>query len=218
MCGSVVVLGAMTPARVRPVPLEQIQRGGSSNASKSPWRVLRRTEKSIKMQRMSTLWRITMSDEEARGTAWPADNPAVTAHVNLLQSIINRLANNSSSCKTWCLTLVGALLSLAGATHVPAIVTFALVPVVVFGFLDTMYLAQEKAYRELYNRKVDAIHGGSYAREDLFDATACLNIGHFGDALVSWSIWPVYFSLIVAYVVASCLGWIALLGAVPKTS
>jgi hypothetical protein len=142
----------------------------------------------------------------------------VTAHINLLQGIINRLADNSSSCKTWCLTLVGALLSLAGATHVPAIVTFALVPVVIFGFLDTMYLAQEKAYRDLYNRKVDAIRRGSYGREDLFDANARRHIRHFRDALTSWSIWPIYLSLIVGYGVASFCGWIALLGAVPKTS
>jgi hypothetical protein len=65
---------------------------------------------------------------------FPADSPAVTAHINLLQGIINRLANNSASCKTWCITLVGALVSLAGATHVPGIVTFALAPVVIFGF------------------------------------------------------------------------------------
>src|ERR1700730_15200835 len=109
---------------------------------------------------------------------WPADNPAVTTHISLLQGIINRLANNSSSCKTWCLTLVGALVSLAGATHVPGIVTFALVPVVIFGFLDTMYLAQEKAYRDLYNCGVTKIHAGTYALEDTYEARAALESPH----------------------------------------
>src|SRR3984893_2482675 len=94
---------------------------------------------------------------------WPADNPAVTTHISLLQGIISRLANNSASCKTWCLTLVGALVSLAGATHVRGIITFALVPVVIFGFMDTMYLAQEKAYRDLYNSVVDSISSRSYS-------------------------------------------------------
>jgi hypothetical protein len=97
---------------------------------------------------------------------WPADNPAVTAHIDLLQGIITRLADNSASCKTWCITLVSALLSLAGATHVPAMVAFALVPVVIFGFMDTMYLAQERAYRELYSRLIKAVRSASYARED----------------------------------------------------
>ena len=91
-----------------------------------------------------------MPDEPAQSPFWPADNAAVTAHIGLLQDIISRMANNSASCKTWCLALVGALLGLAGAVHSPAVVAFAVVAVVVFGFVDTMYLAQEKAYRSPY--------------------------------------------------------------------
>src|SRR5689334_1539318 len=78
------------------------------------------------------------------------NDPATTAHINLLQGIINRLANTSASCKTWCLSIVAALLSLAGSTHNPNLITVALVPVMVFGFIDMMYLAHETAYRELY--------------------------------------------------------------------
>ncbi len=128
----------------------------------------------------------------------PADNPAVTTHINLLQGIINRLANNSSACKTWCLTLVGALLSLAGATHTPAIVTFALVPVVIFGFVDMMYLAQEKAYRDLYGTVVKAVREGSYSRAQAFDASAKRTLNHVGWALASWAVWPIYGGLIAA--------------------
>src|ERR1700730_1981892 len=97
----------------------------------------------------------TMPDDPKLSPLWPADNSPVVAHITLLQGIINRLANNSASCKTWCLTLVAALISLAGATRVPAIVTGALVPIVIFGFVDAMYLAQEHAYRDLYTRVVD---------------------------------------------------------------
>jgi ABC-type multidrug transport system permease subunit len=147
----------------------------------------------------------------------PADNPAVTTHINLLQGIINRLANNSSSCKTWCLTMVGALLSLAGATHTPAIVTFALVPVVIFAFVDTMYLAQEKAYRDLYGMVVKAIRDGSYSRAQAFNATAERTLYHVGWALTSWAVWPIYGGLIAAYVVAEWRGWLALLAATAKT-
>lgn len=147
---------------------------------------------------------------------WPADNPAVAAHVNLLQSIINRLANNSASCKTWCLTLVGALVSLAGATRVPGIVTFALVPVVIFGFVDTMYLSQENAYRDLYNEIVEAINGGTYSREKVYNARAQLKPKHVGKALVSWAIWPIYLGLIAAYVVAHSAQWLTALTSTTK--
>jgi hypothetical protein len=147
---------------------------------------------------------------------WPADDPAVITHITLLQGIINRLANNSSSCKTWCLALVGALLSLAGATHTPAIASFVLIPIVIFGFVDTMYLAQEKAYRDLYGRITTAVRNRSYQLDHAFDATAERSLGHVGWALASWSICPIYGGLIVAYIVASRCGWVALLGTAPK--
>jgi len=147
---------------------------------------------------------------------FPADSPAVTTHINLLQGIINRLANNSSSCKTWCLALVGALLSLAGATRTPAIAAFALVPVVIFGFVDTMYLAQEKAYRDLYDAVVAAVRDGSYGRENAFNAKARRGFAHVMWALTSWSILPIYGGLIAAWCVAQERGWLALLATPPK--
>jgi hypothetical protein len=148
---------------------------------------------------------------------FPADNPAVTTHINLLQGIINRLANNSAACKTWCLTLVAALLSLAGATHSPAIVTFALVPVAIFGFVDTMYLAQEKAYRDLYELTVSALQHRSYTIASTYNAKADLTFGNICSALTSWAIWPVYGGLIAAYLEAARHGWLELLATAAKS-
>ena len=157
-----------------------------------------------------------MPDDPRASPLWPADNPAVAAHMNLLQGIINRLANNSGSCKTWCLTLVSALVSLAGAAHVPGIVTFALVPVAIFGFIDTMYLAQEKAYRDLYTRTAKAIRDGSYSLSNVYEASAPISFRRVCSALASWSIWPVYAGLTLAYLIAHCAGWLAVLAATAK--
>src|SRR5262245_60159559 len=103
-----------------------------------------------------------MPDQPERSSLWPADNPAVIAHINLIQGIINRLANNSASCKTWSITLVAALLSLAGTARAPVTISTAVVPVIVFGFLDVMYLASEVAYRDLYSRIISAIRSDNY--------------------------------------------------------
>jgi hypothetical protein len=158
-----------------------------------------------------------MPNDPRESPLWPADSPAAIAHINLMQGIINRLANNSASCKTWCLTLVSALLSLAGATRTPGIVTFALVPVVVFGFMDTMYLAQERAYRKLYSDTVESIRSRSYALGVAYGArTAPLTFSDFCSALKSWSIFPVYLSLLLAYLIVVYTGWLAILLAVPK--
>ena len=142
---------------------------------------------------------------------FPADNPATAAHVTLIQGIITRLANNSASCKTWCLALVGALVSLAGATHVPGIITFVLVPVAIFGFLDVMYLAQEKAYRDLYKTVVNSIRDGSYNRACAYEARSQLKRKHIWGAFCSWSILPVYLGLIGTYLVARYEGWLVYL-------
>lgn len=158
-----------------------------------------------------------MPENPRESPFWPADSPAAVAHLTLLQGVINRLANNSASCKTWCLVIVSALLSLAGATHAPGIVTFALVPVVIFGCLDGMYLAQERAYRSLYTRIAQAIRDGSYGRGDAYELRAPPpGFTGFISALASWSIYPVYLGLILTYAVAASAGWLAVITAIAK--
>jgi hypothetical protein len=155
----------------------------------------------------------------AVGLLGPND-AATTAHISLLQGIIDRLANNSASCKTWCLSMVAALLSLAGAVHAPVLVTIALVPVAVFGFIDTMYLAHEAAYRDLYGRMVAKIRSGEYRLADAFEADAWTSYGNFFwfvfRAIGSWSIWPVYLGLVAAYLAASHFGALDALAKVAK--
>jgi len=135
----------------------------------------------------------------------------VVSHVTVLQGIINRLATSSASCKTWCLTLVASAISLAGATRTPAIVTAALVPIIIFGFLDTMYLAQERAYRRLYWTIVDKIRNGTYGLSDAFETEAQVQLSARFKTLGSWAIWPVYGVLLVLYFLARASGWLALL-------
>ena len=106
--------------------------------------------------------------------------------------------------------MVAALLSLAGATHVAQIVTATLVLILVFGFLDVMYLATEVAYRDLYARIVDAIRSGDYGKPLLFEAKASPDAGCVIWALGSWSELP-YYALIVSYVIAELARWPAYL-------
>jgi hypothetical protein len=129
----------------------------------------------------------------------PAESPAVTAHLSMLQAIVARLAGNSAQCKTWCVVIVSALFGLAGATKSERIAAAAIIPIVIFGFVDAAYLANERAYRDLYNRVVVRIRNRSYGLADYADLTAPPDPGHYFGALSSWSIWPVYLGLIVAY-------------------
>lgn len=136
----------------------------------------------------------------------PAESPARIAHLNMLQAIVARLAGNSAQCKTWCVAIVSALFGLAGATKSGRIAVAAIIPILVFGFVDAAYLANEKAYRDLYNRIVARIRGNSYGLADFGDLTAPVDVGHYIWAFSSWSVLPVYLGLIIAYVVVLSSG------------
>src|SRR5437867_5931753 len=114
---------------------------------------------------------------------FPADNPAVIAHLNYLQAIITRLAGHSAQCKTWCLAIVSALFGFAGALKNDRIVACAIIPIVIFCLVDAAYLAREKRYRELYNSIVKNVRAGTHARANWFDLTPPGGGGHYFKAL-----------------------------------
>lgn len=149
---------------------------------------------------------------------WSADHPAYLAHMNLLQAIVNRLATSSASCKTWCIGLVTALLAAAGSSHAPALLHLALVPLVVFAFLDIHYLSQERWFRTQFDACAVKGQRNTYGQGDLFaiDSRSSSDaFKGFFKAMASWSIWPVYGGVMVAYFWARHAGWIELLAVVP---
>jgi hypothetical protein len=68
--------------------------------------------------------------------------------VDLIQNIIKRMASNSFFIKGWTITLVVATLLLKDENGK---VLIAYVPLIVFWYLDSYFLQQERMYRELYN-------------------------------------------------------------------
>lgn len=71
-------------------------------------------------------------------------------HLEMIQSIISRMASNSFLIKGWSITIVVAILGLANKDSIIILIT--IFPVVMFWMLDIYYLSQEKKFRELYNR------------------------------------------------------------------
>ncbi|HDZ9313104.1 TPA: hypothetical protein RUZ05_003537, partial [Vibrio cholerae] len=69
------------------------------------------------------------------------ESPSVQAHLTMLQNIIQRMASNSSSCKSWCITLVSAVLVIVADKGKPDYAWIALLPTVIFACLDAYYLA-----------------------------------------------------------------------------
>ena len=74
------------------------------------------------------------------------------AHLEMIQTIISRMANNSFSLKSWTVTLVSGIFILASKETDKLYFLVAYIPIIVFWLLDAYYLLQERLYRELYNK------------------------------------------------------------------
>lgn len=73
-------------------------------------------------------------------------------HLEMIQGIINRMANNSFLLKGWAVSIVAGIFALAGKTTNNMYILFTVVPIIIFYFLDAYYLQQERLYRVLYEK------------------------------------------------------------------
>ena len=73
-------------------------------------------------------------------------------HLEMVQSVINRMANNSFMLKGWAVTLVAGIFVLAGKDTDKLYFLVACIPVIVLWGLDSYYLLQERLYRGLYEK------------------------------------------------------------------
>lgn len=136
------------------------------------------------------------------------ESSAVQHHMTLLQDIIQRMAENSRSCKLWCITIVAAVLVLVARTEQPDYALIALLPAVLFLILDTYYLALERDFRNSYNAFVRKLHSGELQSADLYKLAPTGSIYRlFLACLKSFSIWPFYPALgIMVAVVWAVMG------------
>ena len=72
-------------------------------------------------------------------------------HLNMIQAVINRMANNSFLLKSWSIVVVSALFAIASEKTITYFAGLALLPIIAFWILDGYFLWQERLYRELYN-------------------------------------------------------------------
>lgn len=99
-------------------------------------------------------------------------------HLEMVQNIINRMANSSFLMKGWCITLVSALFVLASKGADTRFIVVAFFPVLMFWILDAYFLRQERLFRKLY----DSIR---VANEDTIDFS--MNTLPFVKETASWS-------------------------------
>jgi hypothetical protein len=90
-------------------------------------------------------------------------------HLEFVQGIISRMAQNSHTAKGWSVTLVTLALTITQATNAASGSSLiALIPAFSFWYIDAFYLRQERIFRKLYNAISFDIREGA-ARVALLD-------------------------------------------------
>jgi hypothetical protein len=140
-------------------------------------------------------------------TGLDINSPAVQNYLTILQGVVSRMAGNSANCKTWCVSIVSAILVLIADKGKPDYAFIALIPVALFCLLDAYYLAQERAFREIYKEFVGKLVVDNATVEDLFSLRSMQGF-HVAqatcDAITSFAVYPFYGILAGTLTVARC--------------
>jgi len=143
-------------------------------------------------------------DHDAR-CALVDSSPSVQAHLSILQTVIQRMAGNSAGCKTWCITIVSAILVVTAEQQSPSVAWIAVFPTALFAALDIYYLALEKGFRCTYEAFVKKLHDGCLHPEDLYDLQPTGSVWWLQvRAARSFSVWGFYLPVAM---LALVLGW-----------
>jgi len=138
------------------------------------------------------------------------DSPSVQSYVAILQNVVTRMATNSTACKTWCITLVSAVIVIIADKGKPTYVWISIIPIILFGLLDAYYLLLEKAFREKYNEFIKKVHDSTATIDDMFIVAPSSGVKvtsvEWLKAAGSIAVWPFYSLLLIMLVVVKA--WI----------
>ena len=132
------------------------------------------------------------------------NSPAIQTHLTMMQGVISRMAENSRSCKVWCVTLVAAVLVLVAQTGKPQHALIALAPTLLFWVLDAYYLSLERRFRNSFDAFVSKVHDDKVCKSDLYAvAPKGSSLGGFLWAMfLSFSVLPFYLAVAATVLLA----------------
>ncbi|MDR0613447.1 MAG: hypothetical protein LBG45_08250 [Dysgonamonadaceae bacterium] len=128
-------------------------------------------------------------------------------HLEFIQNVITRMNTNSFQIKGMVITIVSALIAIYASTSNIIFVFLGIAPTLVFWFLDSYYLQQERKFRGIYNNvarlkndveikpyemPIQKFHGGQYG------------------------FWKVFFSKTIAWLYGTIVFLLLLVGVILK--
>ena len=119
----------------------------------------------------------------------------VQGFISQLDSIINRMANNSANAKNWLMTLLAAAIAIQWSQNNLDKILWLLVPTVLFMLTDMYYLGMERRFKNIQKDFIKAVREGKDINDTIYNIPKtskceqiCNSIGSFD----SLSIWPFY--------------------------
>jgi len=126
-------------------------------------------------------------------------------HLELIQAVINRMANNSFLVKGWCITLVSALLGLASQDNDKKFIIVVFFPALMFWLLDAYFLRQERLFRQKYNEV--AHNAAEFTDFSLNTSTVEKQVDSWLRITFSQTLFLFYGSMIGAVTIISIILW-----------
>lgn len=121
-------------------------------------------------------------------------------YMQMLQDIITRMANNSSNCKTWMVSIFTAIMALQLTVDaLRPYLWIVLIPDVLFYYLDGYYLGLENDFRNLQSDFIEVrkssdtnepLYNFNFKNTPSFKEGTCLRKG-----LKSTATWPIYVAI-----------------------
>ncbi|MGJ4138924.1 HIT family protein [Corynebacterium evansiae] len=125
-------------------------------------------------------------------------------HLSFAQDTITRMAQSSSSAKSWLLPVATATYGYAFTQSSVAVAVLGIVATVIFGILDIGYLRTERKYRDLYERIATGDRGvPPYSLNYKTPGDTCKSsLLEHCSVMTAWAIWPFYSAFLVTGIVA----------------
>lgn len=144
-------------------------------------------------------------------------------YLQMMQSNIERMANNSANCKTWLVTLLTGFMAIScGFESLHWWLLLAAVPIAMFWYLDGFYLSLERKMRnrqkDFLNKQTkdgDEYNKASYNFEPLEKEEDEIELGLVKTTGQWWtkSVWPFYLTMMVVIIVVTLVvNWTSLCG------
>ena len=131
----------------------------------------------------------------------------VRHYISLIQDNINRMAANSTNCKTWLITLLTADLIFSKGILLHNI-WILLFPTILFFIVDCYYLGLERRFIQIEIEFLKKLR----KCEDISTSLYSFNIQHFGSnvkwtfgAMKSWSTTPFYITVIAFVIIIAVI-------------